>query len=260
MSVAGDPHPGRNDADALAERRLLTETGLAARVARLSEPALAEAGYRLVRVKISGTAGCTVQIMAERPDGTMTVDDCEIVNHSLSPVLDLEDPVPQAYRLEISSPGIDRPLVRVSDFERARGHEAKIEMAIAVEGRKRFRGTIVQVEAGADPTARIQRVDAKPGEAEIVTLRLREMHDARLVLTDALVRDALRASKEALRAAQDADPDASAAAALAADVPSAPRRGPGRFAKAGRGKAAAAGSRSEPAASGPARQPNKKSE
>ena len=84
--------------------------------------------------------GATVQIMAERPDGTMTIDDCERASDALSPLLDVEEPVASAYRLEMSSPGIDRPLVRVSDFRRAIGHEARIEMAIPVDGRKRFRG------------------------------------------------------------------------------------------------------------------------
>ena len=84
--------------------------------------------------------------MAERPDGTMTIDDCERASDALSPLFDVEDPVAGAYRLEISSPGIDRPLVRVSDFRRAIGHEARIEMAVPVDGRKRFRGVIEAVE------------------------------------------------------------------------------------------------------------------
>src|SRR5919199_455806 len=98
------------------EKRLITETGVAARVAAVAEPVAEGIGFRLVRVKVTGEAGCTVQVMAERPDGTMSVEDCEALSRALSPVLDLEDPVPQAYRLEISSPGIDRPLTRTSDF------------------------------------------------------------------------------------------------------------------------------------------------
>ena len=99
-------------------------------------------GYRLVRIKISGEAGCTVQIMAERPDGTMQIEDCEAISRALSPVLDVADPIDRAYRLEISSPGIDRPLVRRSDFERYAGHLVKVEMAVAHQGRKRFRGLL----------------------------------------------------------------------------------------------------------------------
>src|SRR5439155_12878902 len=103
------------------EPRLIIEQGVAARVAAIAEPVLAGLGFRLVRVRISGLAGCTVQIMAERPDGTMTIEDCETVSRTLSPVFDVADPIDRAYRLEISSPGIDRPLVRRSDFERFAG-------------------------------------------------------------------------------------------------------------------------------------------
>ena len=129
------------------EPRLITEQGIAARVAAIAEPVLAGLGYRLVRVRVSGDVGCTVQIMAERPDGTMTIEDCETASRALSPVLDAEDPVERAYRLEMSSPGIDRPLVRRSDFERYAGNEMKIEMAVAVDGRKRFRGLLLGVRA-----------------------------------------------------------------------------------------------------------------
>src|SRR5664279_1508765 len=92
------------------EPRLIVEPGLSARVASIAEPVIEQLGYRLVRVKISSADGCTVQIMAERPDGTMAVEDCETVSRALSPVLDLADPIERAYRLEVSSPGIDRPL------------------------------------------------------------------------------------------------------------------------------------------------------
>jgi len=103
------------------EPRLITEPGRAARVAVLAEPVLASLGYRLVRVRISGFAGCTVQIMAERPDGTMSIEDCEAVSRALSPVFDVADPIEGSYRLEISSPGIDRPLVRrIDDMAEAR--------------------------------------------------------------------------------------------------------------------------------------------
>ncbi|HVL72509.1 MAG TPA: ribosome maturation factor RimP [Beijerinckiaceae bacterium] len=171
------------------EERLITETGVAARVAAIAEPVVADLGFRLVRVKISGTNGCTVQIMAERPDGTMTVEDCEAASRALSPVLDLEDPIEGAYNLEVSSPGIDRPLVRVGDFERWTGHEAKIEMAAPVAGRKRFRGTIRGVEGEA---LLVQLPDAKAGEDPIARLPLSDLGEARLVLTDDLVRESLR--------------------------------------------------------------------
>src|SRR5438034_514533 len=144
-----DPTTGSVDADLLAEPRLVVEPGAAARGSAVAGPVLQGMGYRLVRIKISGEAGTTVQIMAERPDGTMNIDDCEAVSRALSPVLDVADPVDRAYRLEISSPGIDRPLVRRSDFERHLGHLAKIEMAVAEHGRKRFRGTLIAIDGDA---------------------------------------------------------------------------------------------------------------
>jgi ribosome maturation factor RimP len=175
-----------------AEPRLIVEQGLAARVAALAAPVLAELGYRLVRVRVSGTLGMTVQIMAERADGSMAIEDCEAASRALSPVFDAEDPIEREYRLEVSSPGIDRPLVRRSDFERYAGHEAKIEMAVPHDGRKRFRGLLLGTEGEA---ARLRRKDAAEGETADVLLPIAEMAEARLVLTDALVRESLRRSK-----------------------------------------------------------------
>src|SRR3979409_1748648 len=123
-----------------SDPRLIVEQGVAARVAAIVEPVLIASGYRLVRVKVSGLDGCTVQIMAERPDGTMKVEDCEIVSRALSPVLDVSDPIDRAYRLEVSSPGLDRPLVRRSGFERHTNNVVKIEMEVAVYGGKPFLG------------------------------------------------------------------------------------------------------------------------
>jgi len=176
------------------ERRLIAEQGVAARVAAIAEPVIEGLGYRLVRVRMSGLAGCTVQIMAERPDGTMTIEDCETVSRALSPVLDIEDPIERAYRLEVSSPGIDRPLVRRSDFGRYAGHVVKVEMAVPLEGRRRFRGVLLGV-AGA--RARICRDDAAAGEAADVLLAIEDMAEARLVLTDALIAESLKRGKAA---------------------------------------------------------------
>jgi len=181
------------------EPRLIAEQGIAARVAAISEPVLDGIGYRLVRVKIFGADGCTVQIMAERPDGTMTVEDCEAVSRALSPVLDVADPIDRAYRLEVSSPGMDRPLVRRSDFVRFAGHLVKLEMMIARDGRRRFRGLLLGVEGDA---ARIRRDDSSPGESDEVLLPIDEMAEAKLVLTDALIAESLRRGKAAERAAQ----------------------------------------------------------
>jgi ribosome maturation factor RimP len=128
-----------------ADRRFARETGPARTIADLAEPVLGELGFRLVRVKISGRDGGTVQIMAERPSGEMSVEDCATISRALSPVLDAYDPMPGQYRLEVSSPGIDRPLVRPSDFAQWTGHEAKIELRELVDGRKRFKGVIEDV-------------------------------------------------------------------------------------------------------------------
>jgi ribosome maturation factor RimP len=178
------------------EPRLITEPGRPARVAALVEPVLAGLGYRLVRVRISAFAGCTVQIMAERPDGTMTVEDCETASRALSPVLDSADPIEGSYRLEISSPGIDRPLVRRSDFDRNVGHIAHVEMLAPIDGRRRFRGELAGTEGDG---VRLRRHDAAADEPAEILLRIDDMMEARLVLTDALVTEALRRSKRSDR-------------------------------------------------------------
>ena len=185
---------------ASSEPRLIVEPGLRARVATIVEPVIEQLGYRLVRVRVSGAEGCTVQIMAERPDGTMTVEDCEAVSRALSPVLDVADPIERAYRLEISSPGIDRPLVRKSDFERYTGHVAKIETSMPIQGRKRFRGVLAGTEG---ENARI-RDDAAEGEETEILIPIEEMSEAKLVLTDELVTEALRREKSAKREAREA--------------------------------------------------------
>jgi ribosome maturation factor RimP len=183
------------------EPRLIVEPGLPARVATIIEPVLHQLGFRLVRVRVSGAEGCTVQIMAERPDGSMTVEDCEEVSRAVSPVLDVADPIERAYRLEISSPGIDRPLVRKSDFDRYAGHLVRIEMSMPVEGRKRFRGQLAGTEGEA---ARLVREDAGEGEDPQVLLPIEDMGEAKLVLTDELVTEALRREKAAKREARAA--------------------------------------------------------
>ncbi len=176
----------------LTEPRLVSETGLAARVGAVASPVLEGLGYRLVRVRISGADGCTVQIMAERPDGSMSIEDCEAASRALSPVLDVADPVPQAYRLEMSSPGLDRPLVRKSDFERNLGHVVKIEMAVPVEGRKRFRGTIAEV---MDDAVKIEGDGSEPDAILVMT----DIADAKLVLTDKLIAASMRRGKQEMR-------------------------------------------------------------
>ncbi|MCC6734945.1 MAG: ribosome maturation factor RimP [Bauldia sp.] len=181
------------------EPRIVVETGTDARIAQIVAPVIEELGFRLVRVKVSARDGGTLQVMAERPDGTIDVDDCEEISRNISPVLDVADPIASAYRLEVSSPGMDRPLVRRTDFERAVGHVAKIEMAIAVGGRKRFSGTIAGIEGDR------LRLTYEEEDADVeALLRLDDIADARLVLTDDLIRDQLRAEKKAKKARKEA--------------------------------------------------------
>src|SRR5438874_3197812 len=191
-----EPNTGSTDAELLAEPRLVVEPGAAARVSAVAGPVLEGMGYRLVRIRISGEAGCTVQIMAERPDGSMQIEDCEAISRALSPVLDVADPIERAYRLEISSPGIDRPLVRRSDFERYAGYLVKIEMAVAHQGRKRFRGLLAGVEGD---TVRLHRDDIRAEEDTDVLLVMEDIADARLVLTDELIAESMRRGKAAER-------------------------------------------------------------
>jgi ribosome maturation factor RimP len=167
--------------------------------------------------------------MAERPDGSMNLNDCEIVSAALSPTLDVEDPVEGAYRLEISSPGIDRPLVRVSDFRRAFSREARIEMTTGVSGRKRFRGFVGEVKGeGRSAVLTLDRSDAKPGEAIKAELLLRDVAEARLILNEALIRQSLRAAKQSQ--AQETNMEDEARKAEPREGAE-PRRGPGRFAR-----------------------------
>lgn len=180
--------------DGAEHRRFLTEHGLEAEIASLIEPALADLGFRLVRVQVSGRDGKTVQIMAERPDGTITIDDCELISRQLSPLLDVHDVVAGSYRLEISSPGIDRPLVRPSDFESWSGNEVKIELKESVGGRKRYRGTLEGFEGGE---VRVE-VDLDQVGRTTLGFPVGLIADAKLVLTDELIREALvRAKRQA---------------------------------------------------------------
>ena len=171
--------------------RFIVESGAAARVAELIEPALSGSGFRLVRVAVSGREGKTLQIMAERPDGTLTIADCEAISKEISPLLDVHDPIAGSYHLEVSSPGIDRPLVRPSDFEVWSGYEAKIEVTQPIDGRKRFRGMLEGFEDGE------VRIEIDLGEAgrNVIGIPMALVGEARLVLTDELIREALRRAK-----------------------------------------------------------------
>jgi ribosome maturation factor RimP len=177
--------------------RITRETGVEARIAHIVEPIAADLGYELVRIKVSGLNGMTVQIMAERPDGTMTVDDCELLSRNVSPALDVADPISREYHLEVSSPGIDRPLTRAKDFENWAGHEVKLEMERAVDGRKRFRGILLGVKDGA---AGMRLLDT-PEPAEL-WLPLDDIGEAKLVLTDALINASRRTGETATQSAE----------------------------------------------------------
>jgi ribosome maturation factor RimP len=177
-------------------RRLNRETGLEAKIGHVVEPISTDLGYDLVRVRVSGLNGMTVQIMAERPDGTMLMEDCELLSRNVSPALDVADLINREYHLEVSSPGIDRPLTRAKDFDLWAGHEAKLEMERAVNGRKRFRGVLLGVKDGATG---LRPTDSPDGED--AWLPLDDIGEAKLVLTDALIQATRRPAAPA-----DAEP------------------------------------------------------
>ena len=152
------------------------------------EPAIEAAGYRLVRLRLMGGKTKTLQIMAERPDGTMNVEDCAKLSHALLDFIEAEDPLEGDYELEVSSPGIDRPLTRLMDFLRYAGHEAKLELVAPIDGRKRFRGKLLGLEGN--------EVLMETGGAR-VTLPFRGIAEAKLVLTDQLIAEDLKARKNA---------------------------------------------------------------
>lgn len=168
----------------LTEKRYIKETGLEARVAAIVEPVANGLGYSLVRIKISQENGMTLQIMAEDENGRFTITDCETLSKDVSPVLDVEDPIDREYHLEVSSPGIDRPLVRKRDFERFGGHEVKIELSDMINGRKRFRGFIHSVD---DEAVTITLPDAPGGTDPAHRLRFVDIAEAKLVMTDKLM-------------------------------------------------------------------------
>jgi ribosome maturation factor RimP len=169
----------------LTEKRYVKETGLEKRIAAIVEPVANDLGYALVRVKVTPENGTTLQIMAEDRHGRFAIEDCERLSKDLSPVLDVEDPIDREYHLEVSSPGIDRPLVRARDFARFVGHEAKVELADMIDGRKRFRGDIV---AADDESVTIHLPDAPQGTDPDHRLPLAMLAEAKLVMTDRLLK------------------------------------------------------------------------
>lgn len=174
--------------------RLVAKPGQAARLADIIAPVIAGMGCQLVRVLLSGRDGQTVQIMIDRPEkGILTITDCSAVSRALSAVLDVEDPIPGTYNLEISSPGIDRPLTRLKDFTDWQNHQAKIEMAMTIENRRRFLGVLKGVK---NNTVMIETKPKDEVETRIIPLPFQDITSARLVLTDELIRQSLKQSEQ----------------------------------------------------------------
>lgn len=175
---------------------LVARTSIDRRLAGIVGPVIEAMGFELIRLRLQGGRRATLQIMADRPEddprGGIVVDDCAEISTAVSAVLDVEDPIAEAYTLEVSSPGIDRPLTRLKDFERWEGFEARIETADPIDGRRRFRGTLAGVEDGE------VLIEIEQGT---VGLRFEWLADARLILTDALIAESLRSGGGA------ADPD-----------------------------------------------------
>ncbi len=174
------------------DKRYIRESGLEARIAAIVAPVAESLGYALVRVRVLPENGCTLQIMAEDPNGRFAIEDCEALSHELSPVLDVEDPIDREYHLEVSSPGVDRPLVRPRDFARYVGHDAKVELNAPLEGRKRFRGEITGV---GDEHVGIRLPDAPHGADPVNKLPLGMIAEAKLVMSQALL-DAAQAEQQ----------------------------------------------------------------
>jgi len=172
---------------------LIAKAAIDRRLAEIVSPTVEGLGFELVRVRLLGGQSKTVQIMAERPDGGIEVDDCAKISTAVSAVLDVEDPLDEAYTLEVSSPGIDRPLTRLKDFEAWVGHEAKIETSEMIDGRRRFKGVLQGVEDGEV----LVEIEGPEGEPVTIGLKFDWLSDAKLVLTDELIRETLRKKKDA---------------------------------------------------------------
>ena len=171
---------------------LLAKTAIDKRLAGMVGPVIEDLGFELVRIRLMGGETKTLQIMAERPEGGIEVDQCAAISNAVSAVLDVEDPILDAYNLEVSSPGIDRPLTRLKDFDTFEGYDAKLETSELIDGQRRFRGILAGVE-GDDVLINIQQ-----GADEVtVGLNIDWLTDAKLVMTDELIREMLRQRKAA---------------------------------------------------------------
>ncbi|MFY9245955.1 ribosome maturation factor RimP [Roseicyclus sp.] len=171
---------------------LIAKTAIDRRMAEILTPVIEDMGFEVVRIRLMGGKSNTLQIMVERPNGGIEVDECALVSTAVSAVLDVEDPLEDPYALEVSSPGIDRPLTRLKDFENWEGYEARVETTEMIDGRRRFRGLLAGVE-GDEVLVNIE----EGGETITVGLHFDWLSDAKLILTDELIRDMLRARKAA---------------------------------------------------------------
>ncbi|MGD9864658.1 MAG: ribosome maturation factor RimP [Pseudodonghicola sp.] len=171
---------------------LIAKAAIDRRLAEIIAPVIEDLGFELVRVRLMSGKSTILQIMADRPDGGIEVDDCAAISNAVSAVLDVEDPILDAYTLEVSSPGIDRPLTRLKDFDTYEGYEAKIETSELIDGRRRFKGTLAGVE-GDEVLINIEQ----DGEEVTIGLQFDWLSDAKLVLTDELIKEMLRQRKAA---------------------------------------------------------------
>lgn len=171
---------------------LIAKTAIDRRLAEIVTPAIEGLGFELVRIRLMGGKTATLQIMADRPEGGIDVDDCAAISTAVSAVLDVEDPIEENYNLEVSSPGIDRPLTRLKDFDAWQDYEAKLETSEQIDGRKRFKGVLRGTENN-DVLIEIEN----DGEMVVIGLDFDWLSDAKLVLTDDLITEMLRQRKAA---------------------------------------------------------------
>lgn len=182
---------------------LIAKTAIDRRLAEIITPVIEDLGFELVRVRLQGGKTATLQIMADRPEGGINVDDCGHISVAVSATLDVEDPIEENYHLEVSSPGIDRPLTRMKDFEDFEGYEVKLETNQAIDGRKRWKGVLAGVE-GEEVLVNLE----EGGEVQTIGLNFDWLSDAKLVLTDDLIREMLRQKKESGVAIDNLDENA----------------------------------------------------
>ncbi|XDA98190.1 ribosome maturation factor RimP [Sulfitobacter sp. LCG007] len=165
---------------------LIAKAAMDRRLAEIVTPVIEDLGFELVRIRLMSGKSTTLQIMADKPEGGIEVDDCAVISQAVSAILDVEDPILDEYSLEVSSPGIDRPLTRLKDFEAFEGYEAKIETAEMIDGRRRFKGVLAGIEGDE------VLINVTEGT---IGLRFEWLSDAKLVLTDELIREMLRQRK-----------------------------------------------------------------